>query len=276
MSPPGALSLPDEHSTSEGGVASAAMIPALVLLLFSAGALEDDPRFVEAREMFERSAFDAALARFNLLLLSDELPDEERARVLLWKGAVEGELGRTSEAMDAFEDALLLDPDAKLPLQLSPKVLELLKAARQRAKEHDPEPPRVDTGEDGTVRPSGPGVLIKMTPSGRMEATAQERPPPPPLEEEAASLPFPWLLVGGGATVGLGALTLGAGGIAGTFALLDYTRAVEAPAAKEARLAEGQARAEALVANVLYGVGGAVVLAGATAALVGVIVGVGE
>lgn len=244
---------------------------ALALLLLTAGALEDDPRFAEARQAFERFELDGALARFNLILLNDRLPTKERAHVLLWKGLVEAELGRFDDAMEAFEDAYVLDESAKLPIETSPKVVEMQKQARAQAKGRTPALPKVDTREDGTVHPSGPGVLIKMTPSGRMEASVQELAPGPVVEAEAAPR-FPWLLVGGGATAGLGALALGAGGVVGTFALLDYTRAVESPSAKEALLAEGQAQAEALVANVLYGVGGAVVVAGAAAALAGVLV----
>lgn len=240
---------------------------ALALLLVTAAAVEDDPRFREARQMFETFQLDGALARFNLILLDDELPAGERARVLLWKGLTEAELGRFAEASRAFEKAFVLDEDAALPIDASPKVIEMLDEARQRAAERAP--PAVDTRDDGTVHPSGPGVLIKTTPLGRMDASVQERPPPPVAPQPET--PFPWLLVAGGTTAGLGAVTLGAGGVAGTLALLDHTRAVDARGAKETTLASQQAQAEALVANVLYGVGGAVVVGGAAVALTGLL-----
>lgn len=252
------------------------MIAALALLLVTAGAVEDDPRFQEARRMFERFELDGALARFNLVLLSDALPAKERALVLLWKGLAEAELGRFDEATNAFEHALLLDEGATLPIEASPKVLEMLEEARARTRERDPPPAQVTAKGDGTLHPSGPGVLIKTTPSGRMDAAVQDLALLEPAAAPAAAPPFPWLLVAGGTTAGIGALALGAGGVVGTFALLDHTRAVEAAGAKEATLAERQAQSEALVANVLYGIGSAVIVAGAAAALAGALTDGGE
>lgn len=252
------------------------MIAALALLLLTAGAVEDDPRFQEARRLFERFELDGALARLHLILLDDELPADERARVLLWKGLIEAELGRFDQAAATFTSAFVLDEDAALPIEASPKVLEMLDEARERARLMDPPPPKVATRGDGTVHPSGPGVLIRTTPSGRMDAHVQELAPPleePEGDEHGDATPFPWLWVASGTTTGLGALTVGAGALAGTLALLDHSRAVDAPGAKEATLAEQQAQTEALVANVLYGVGGAVVLGGAAVALASLVVG---
>lgn len=257
------------------------MIPALVLSLVVAGAVEDDPRFREARRLFEDFQLEGALARFKLILLDDRLSDDERTRVLLWQGLTEAELGRFAEATKTFGDALTIDRDARLPVEASPKVIEMLEEARARVADSAAAPDDTDedsataievaTREDGTVHPTGPGVLIKTTASGRMDAAVQERPPPPPRPDDDA--PPPWLLLAGTTTVGVGALTLGAGGVLGALAHLDHARAVEAAGAKDASLAYEQARAEALVANVLYGIGGAVVITGIVVAAAGLLLG---
>ncbi len=251
------------------------MLAALALLVTVAGAVEDDSRFQQARRMFESFQLDGALARFNLILLDDRLPDEERARVLLWKGLTEAELGRFEEATEAFADALVLHPEATLPIDASPKVDEMLEDARERAAARIPAPLEVATKDDGTVHPSGPGVLIKTTAAGRMDAAVQERPTAPvaapPKAIDDADAPLPWLLIGGSTAAGLGVLTLGGGGVLGALALADHARAVDALGAKEASLADQQAQTEALTANVLYGAGAAVVVAGVTFAAAGLL-----
>lgn len=221
--------------------------------------------------MFETFELEGALARFELLLLDNDISEEDRAHVHLWKGLTEAELGRFREATDSFERALVLAPEATLPLDASPKVVEMLEEARARAAKRTPPALEVATKEDGTVYPKGPGVLIKTTVAGRMDAALQERPAEPSaldeLKEEERGLP--WLVFGGTATAALGVLTLGGGGLLGALALTDHGGAVEALGAKEAVAMEAQAQRKAVIANVLFGVGGAVVALGVVVAGVG-------
>ena len=242
------------------------MATALLLLLlpFSA-AVDDQPLCLEARGMYDSMDLEGALARFELVLLIDSLTEDERAQVLLWIGLAEADLGRFDNAETRFAEALRLDPDARLPVEASPRVQELMEAAREKARESAPDPEDEDApvadvtkNDDGTVVPRGPGVLIPS--SGRARDAYGNEVPDDPSNDSAAS---PWLAGAGWAGVAAGAVAvIGGAGLAG-FGVYEGSVAdgtgLETPEA-QATLARAQ----------LEQISGAIlVLAGAATAAVG-------
>jgi len=133
-------------------------------------------------------------------------PDRDAsARIYLHEGIIYagmGEVTARDKAMDSFEQALLLKPDLKLPLMVSPKVERDFETTRkllaeQRAKQARPSPP----DDRPTTQKVGPTPPVISAPSQ------------PPSENFFGALPKPHiatLALGGGAVVtGLGGLIFG-------------------------------------------------------------------
>lgn len=231
----------------------------LACLALLASAIDDDPRFIEARAMYDSMDLEGAIARFDLVLLDDSLPPEERAQVLMWAGLAEADLGRFDKAEARFARALAFDDDAELPVEASPRVTELVEAARKKAGDIELEDPNEDKpspdvaqGEDGRLEPRGPGVLIPS--SGReRDAYGNEI-----KEEEAGSGGSLLFLVAGGVSAGLGGVVLLAGAAGFTLGALELVDAALEP---DPGLSEAQRQIGILV-MAASGVVGAVGLVG--------------
>ncbi|AKF87429.1 hypothetical protein MFUL124B02_42685 [Myxococcus fulvus 124B02] len=95
---------------------------------------------------------------------------EDDVAVSLYEGVVLAELSRGKEEADAaFQAALFLDPEAKLPLAVSPKLRTRFEAVRQKvlaelaARGEHPMPLRkepVEARKDDKLPPGGDGVLL--------------------------------------------------------------------------------------------------------------------
>ncbi|WP_409014998.1 RCC1 domain-containing protein, partial [Archangium sp.] len=85
---------------------------------------------------------------------------EDDVSLTLYEGLVLADMGKLDKASSAFKAALLLKPDAKLPVQVSPKVEQLFETLRQqvnpkpppRPQEHKPEPQQPVPGGAGAPR----------------------------------------------------------------------------------------------------------------------------
>jgi len=215
-------------------------------------------RKTPARKGDFQSAFAAAVRLYEGLEYEQALEQLSRARALargteqevavtLYQGIVQAELGQRVQALSSFRTGLYLQPDAKLPAQVSPKVARDFEEVRQsvlRDLGRAPEEPV--SAEDRPVQ--SPGLVAQVEP-----------PPPAPAYVPSTSTQrasgrgnvLPLTLMGATAV---------AGGAAGFFGLQSRTNVQFARDAafyddRVSRLKE--AEKQAFIANILFGTAGA-------------------
>jgi|GEM_PF-2826205 len=268
------------------------MIAALAycLLLAAAPPLEEDIDFQEGRRLVDELDYERAVFRFQKLTKSDR-PAEQRAVVYAWLGATYANLGDEQEAIKNFVVAIKLDALVALPPS-SPKVAQTFDKARQKVREEvraDADGDGIPDGEDrcpsqpetknGHLDTDGcPDVLPPADSDGdtltddvdRCPAEAETpngfqdedgcpdvAPPPPPKGPNT-------LLIGGGATVGLGVVSLAAAGALGFVAQSTNANAEQAAFQVERRDLADSANTLALGSNIAAVAGGALVVVGGT------------
>src|SRR5437016_5135041 len=59
---------------------------------------------------------------------------EDDAQIAFYQGVLYSEWGKTDQALTAFKTGLSMDPDANLPLAVSPKVRKVFEEARANVK----------------------------------------------------------------------------------------------------------------------------------------------
>jgi tetratricopeptide (TPR) repeat protein len=134
--------------------------------------------------------------------------------VSLYEGLILADMGRGEQALAAFKTALLLNPEAKLPVKASPKVESDFEAMRVRVREE-----LERARKQVAVPPAKPPPPVAEEPA----PPAPQVPAPQPEEEHATSTlqlrpaifgfmdPVGKAVgAGGGLTLGLGSLELGA------------------------------------------------------------------
>jgi hypothetical protein len=131
--------------------------------------------------LYESLDYELAL---NQLQLARKLPrgTDEEVTLSLYEGIILCEMGKQKPGASSFRAALLLRPDAKLPVQVAPKVEALFESVRKQVKQE----------VDSLRPPSGREKLSVQTEQNR------ETPPAPPAtgpapekreEVKAAQLP---------------------------------------------------------------------------------------
>ncbi|OJH34150.1 tetratricopeptide repeat protein [Cystobacter ferrugineus] len=176
--------------------------------------------------------------------------DDERAEVALHRGIVLGELSRRKAALAAFRSALTLRPTLKLPPRVAPKIERDFEAVRRSlsaaqtsrsnrsgARRAPPsDAPRVETA---------PEPIAAVTPPELLPALPAETPAVAPSRR----LPVLPIALAGASVV--------AGGLGGFFGLRSSATADKAVATDIRSVRElhhSDARRQASVANVLFGV----------------------
>jgi tetratricopeptide (TPR) repeat protein len=109
----------------------------LLLLQLTAAAQEKSPAqaLVEsALRYYESLEYERAIEELQRAQLRARDEDETLA-VLLHQGIILAELGRAEEAAAAFETALRLRPDARLPVVVAPKITQRFEEVRMGVKE---------------------------------------------------------------------------------------------------------------------------------------------
>ncbi len=84
---------------------------------------------------------------------------EEDVALTLYEGIVLADMGKTDKASAAFQAALFLKPEAKLPVQVSPKVERLFEKLREQVDPKPAPPPTEQASEPRRPGPDEPGVL---------------------------------------------------------------------------------------------------------------------
>lgn len=211
------------------------MLTALPLFaaIAAAPALADNADFIEGTRLYNGFEFEKASFRFRAAARSVVLPPGEVAQANLWLGLALGQAGDDFSARDAFIDALRLDEGLALPDDALP-----------------------------TLRP--------IFSDARAAASAAAVPAPPELHLPApAAEPVPTTLspitIAGLSLIGAGALVIAGGIGTGAYALVQADAARRLYFQDDANAAEAEADGTALLANLLYVVGGATVAGGVAA-----------
>jgi hypothetical protein len=111
---------------------------AILLFIFSSAALAEEAGdvstyIISIKRLFESVEFEHAL---NQIQLARQTPHgtEEDVTLSLYEGIILAEQGKLDQCTGAFQAALLLRPDAKLPVMVSPKVAQHFESVRQKVK----------------------------------------------------------------------------------------------------------------------------------------------
>ncbi|WP_257460310.1 hypothetical protein [Archangium lipolyticum] len=229
---------------------------------------KDFKRYIMAAvRLYESLEYERALAQLGR---ARRLVDSVKEDVLvsLYEGAIQADLGRMNEALASFKTALLLDPDAKLPLRVSPKVEQEFETLRTRVRK---ELSRLEGQmEDSTPEGSEPATppaeprVDAAPPTPHTDRPEQEpaksaalvpEPPSPALTPgvEGRQLRVPKVSL---ALAGAGVVAGGLGTYFGLSSRSQLTAARQSFYADEATARRSSAQGNALAANILLGTAG--------------------
>ncbi|WP_257457802.1 tetratricopeptide repeat protein [Archangium lipolyticum] len=222
-------------------------------------AADDFERYVAAaRRLYENLSYERALDQIQRARRISRGVEQD-VTLGLYEGIILADLGRWGEARESFLTALLLQPDATLPLRVSPKVEKEFEAQRVRAREE-------------LVRLQAPPAKPGATPSGSSKApppvVSSDRPVQPPprqltpsetslaltptaVETEPRRVPVvPLALLGAGVVAG------GLGAYFGVSANGQLADARVVPLREDALAKFNDAHGSARTANILFGTAG--------------------
>lgn len=242
--------------------ASLALVLGLALAtspLRPAWGASDYERYLRAAErLYESLEYERALqqlARARKLASSVQ----QDVEVSLYEGMLYAELGRWAQARASFKAALLLEPEAKLPLTVSPKVQKELEAQREQVRkelaDYKPSGPLSATPppqSQPAAEPPRPGVDTPLRPD------LTPAPPPAPAAPVAtAQQPARAVPVVPVVLLGVGAAAAGAGSAFGLLSQSQVQAAREASFQSETVEHLRQAQGSATTANALFVTAGA-------------------
>jgi hypothetical protein len=213
---------------------------------------------VSAAALFEKLEYEKALAQIKRAKTKSQTPEDDTL-IALYEGVVLAEMG-DAQASTAFTTALGLDPQAKLPLVVSPKVqrvfdkakasvtklLEAQEAAEKARAEEQRRLEEANKPPPEPAKPEPPPVVV-------------EQPPPPPPPEPSRGRMY------AGLGIGIAGLALAASGGA-LFGIAHGTGASIAagtpPTFQEAQALADSGRVQQTLGLTMLGVGGAALVAG--------------
>ncbi|AKJ07174.1 TPR domain protein [Archangium gephyra] len=136
---------------------------------------------ISISRLYESLDYELAL---NRVQLARQVPrgTEEEITLSLYEGIILCEMGKQGPGSASFRAALLLRPDAKLPVQVAPKVETLFESVRKQVK--DELAPLVEQRETKSSSNEAPSA-----PSPTKMAVKEELPSTPPARVAVASTP---------------------------------------------------------------------------------------
>ncbi|QQR44693.1 hypothetical protein JKA73_00610 [Myxococcus xanthus] len=241
----------------------------IVIPVHAARADGDFERHVaEAVRLYDDLEYERALEQLDRARGSLRGP-RDRVTLALHRGIISADLGRWQAARDEFRSALLLEPEARLPLRVSPKVAREFEAqralakaelARRRRDSPTREAARIEQteGEAELVADASSALPAALTPTEQATASS-----PVEVQPRTATSSASWRRIGG-RQVPLASLVLLGAGIAatGTGTVFGVSSRGQLADAREARFHEhlvehhGRAQRSARTANVLFGTAG--------------------
>ena len=216
------------------------MLSAWVML-----ALTTNPNLEEAKRLISAFQQERALVELERAAARSASEPAVLAQVYLYRGVAYGGLVDGIKAVESFRAALAFDPEVVLP-EVSERVAAWFDESRRLAGL----PPRIPPGPPAVVAPS-PAVL-----------------PPavePPRALPGAVQPAPrsrWKLYLGGALLGAAAIVAGTGAWAGADSRRLNQQWQLEPGVGASQQLQQQAEGRATLANMLFGVSGALAIGG--------------
>jgi hypothetical protein len=215
----------------------------LLVLATPAFAEPQNPYLNQAKEFQQQLDFEKCLHRLEQASRWANNTKPQLAQIELYSGLCEAGLGHETEAFEHFELGFALDRDLELPPQQGPKITALFRKAKDKAP-----PPEEPVAPLKTPPPEPPPALVPAEPA----------PTPPAVIVEPAK---PVHL---GAPLGIfiaGAAVAGVGGVFGGLALGSKNKGLAEHYESDQVIDLQLAQTEALVANILFSVAGAALIA---------------
>lgn len=231
--------------------------------LGSAYAASDFERYLtEATRLYDDLEYEKALEQ---LARAREVARgaEEEVTVTLYEGILFAEFNKWEQARASFLTALLLNPEAKLPVRVSPKLNREFEAQRERARQvlakRAPSASASSPGSSRNPPASAPSVVRTDRPEQKATQEARLMPETPPaptglveIREPARRVPVVPLVL-----LGAGVVAAGAGTGFGLASRSQVDAAWSAHYQSEVISHQARARSSARTANILFGTAGA-------------------
>ncbi len=105
--------------------------------LLSLPALADDkapaasPHLAAAIRLYQKLDLDAALAELKEAELAAKDNEDETVQVLIYRGLIFADTGKSAESVDMFKRALAIRPWAEVPPETSPRIAKVFSDARK-------------------------------------------------------------------------------------------------------------------------------------------------
>src|ERR1700694_4478281 len=96
-----------------------------------AAAPSPSPHLAAAQRLYQKLDLDAALAELREAELAAKDNEDETVQVLIYKGLIYSETGKSGEAQDMFKRALAMRPWAEVPADTSPRLAKSFTEARK-------------------------------------------------------------------------------------------------------------------------------------------------
>jgi tetratricopeptide (TPR) repeat protein len=84
-----------------------------------------------AQRLYQKLDLDAALAELQQAQEANKDNEDETVQVLIYRGLIFSDTGKTSEAADQFKRALAIRPWAEVPAETSPRIAKIFSEARK-------------------------------------------------------------------------------------------------------------------------------------------------
>jgi tetratricopeptide (TPR) repeat protein len=228
------------------------MVTALGLaLLVAAQPASADDNFEEGKKLYFDLEYELAVFRFRDAARNEGWEVGRRAQAYAWLGLAYAQIAELSSAKEAFVEAARLDANVTLPDNASPppKAQQLLDEAKSEVANLPAAPPPDTSG--GTTTDPPPTDPAATTSDGDTGGAASG--------PSAANLA---LFYGGIGTAGASLIAFGIGGTFGVLAQLSQQEGIDAEYQDEAAAALERGQGQALVANIVFVVGGVMAVAG--------------
>ncbi|WP_255441948.1 tetratricopeptide repeat protein [Corallococcus sp. Z5C101001] len=196
----------------------------------------------------------------------------ERSASAVYEGLLQADLGRREKALASFREGLSLDPEATLPVKVSPKVVGDFEAVRRELQRARPALARSATSRPGEPVPPSPRapapapeeearaqdapMRVAAAPSVLTPSAESSRPATPPgvdLKSDARRSPSHRLPSVALVLLGTGVVAGGVGSYFGLQSRSNVRAARDAELTQDANRSLEDARPQALVANILFG-----------------------
>lgn len=116
-----------------GALLSLALSPLLPSAAWAASHTDAQTHLISVGRLYESLEYERALDQIGLARQGPRSTEVEVA-LSLYEGIILVELGKQEQGNSAFKSALLLQPEAKLPVRAAPKVETLFESVRQKVK----------------------------------------------------------------------------------------------------------------------------------------------